>query len=444
MKLPENLSLDILDTHTSSRIYNWSFQFFKDWGLDSDYAHIINSIFILFVVAIFLLIIDFLARKILKGLLIRIIQRTTNAVDDLLIQNKTLNYICPLFPLIVGQNIVPIIFIGFPEWTETVNKILSILMIITIVLLINSLLMSFADILRKRKRFVDKPIDSYRQVFSIILYSIAGIGIFSVITGSSPWSFLVSLGAASAILMLVFKDTILGFVASIQVSSNDSLRLGDWIEMPKHNADGHVIEINLNTVKVQNWDMTISTIPTHLLITESLKNYRSMQASGGRRIKRAIHIKISSIRFLQAAEIQKLRQIELLRPYIDERQAEIDSYNENNHIDKSILVNGRNMTNIGLLREYILRYTQNNPKIHKEMLLFVRQMTPTEKGLPLELYMFSNEVGIVAYEKIMADIFDHVFASIPYFYLEVFELPASDDIRSLNLAKGMPVQPHTT
>src|SRR5690606_19939223 len=250
-------------------------------------------------------------------------------------------------------------------------------------------------------------------------------------TGKSPWAFLTAMGAASAVLMLVFKDTILGFVASIQVSTNDMVRVGDWIEMPKYGADGDVIEINLNTVKVQNWDKTITTIPTYYLITDSFKNWRGMQAAGGRRIKRAINIKISSIHYLKREEIDELKKIKLLVSYINQRQAEIDKYNEENFPDRSMPINGRNMTNIGMFRQYINLYVQNNPKIRQDMSILIRQLAPTEHGIPIELYMFTADIRWSVYEDIMSDICDHLLAAIKYFNLEVFEAPASDDIRYL-------------
>ncbi|GGH15369.1 hypothetical protein GCM10011418_17000 [Sphingobacterium alkalisoli] len=231
--------------------------------------------------------------------------------------------------------------------------------------------------------------------------------------------------------MLVFKDTILGFVASIQVSANDSVRVGDWIEMPKYGVDGDILQINLNNVRVQNWDKTIVTIPTYTLLSDSFKNYRGMQESGGRRIKRSIQIKISTIRYLRPEEIEKLKKIVLLAPYIAQRENEIAEYNAQNQIDQTVLVNGRRMTNVGLFRAYIKAYAQKNPDIHQGLTLMVRQLAPNEHGLPLELYMFTKGTEWAFFEDTMSDIFDHLFAAIKYFDLEVFELPASDDLRLL-------------
>jgi len=231
--------------------------------------------------------------------------------------------------------------------------------------------------------------------------------------------------------MLVFKDTILGLVASIQVSTNDSVRVGDWIEMPKHGADGDVIEINLNNIKVQNFDKTITTIPTYLLLSEAFKNWRGMQDAGGRRVKRALNVKISSIRFMTDEEINGLYKIEILKEFIDQRKTEIQQYNEVNQIDVNMPVNGRRMTNVGLFRAYITQYLRHNPNIHSGMTLMVRQLQPTEKGLPLELYMFTNSTVWGEYESIISNIFDHLFAAVKFFDLEIFESPASDDIRQV-------------
>jgi miniconductance mechanosensitive channel len=335
--------------------------------------------------------------------------------------------------LLLGM--VPTIFVDFPEFISLATTVLQIALVVGWVLVLRGVFRAIRDTLQSKKEFQDKPLDSYLQVAVILLFFVAGVVIFSLISGQSPWAFLGAFGAMSAVLMLVFKDTILGFVASIQVSTNDMVRVGDWIEMPKYGADGDVIEINLNTVKIQNWDKTISTIPTYYLITDSFKNWRGMQETGGRRIKRAINIKISSIRFLTEKEIQELTKIQLLKSYIEERQAQIDEYNAKTQADRSMLVNGRNMTNVGLFRQYINQMVQNHPLIRTDMTLLVRQLQPTQYGLPLELYMFVGDVRWATYENVMSDIFDHLLAVIKYFDLEVFESPASDDIRMWVQAK---------
>lgn len=433
MQLPSTDLLEKINKQSQSKIYDWSYQKFLQAGFNSEWSHTINSLFLLLIVIIILLTIDFITRKVVLTLVTRFITKSKNVIDDHLIKNKTLKYISHFIPLFIAQQISPIIFLGFPNWLKAINKGIEVLLVLIIMAIIHSALKIIRDILKTRKSFADKPLESYLQVAQIVLISIGGTIIFSILTGISPKTFLVSLGAASAVLILVFKDTILGFVASISVSANDSIRVGDWIEMPKHNADGSVIEINLNNVKVQNFDKTITTIPTHTLLIDSFKNYRGMQTSGGRRIKRAINIKISTIRFMTEEEIMDLEKIKLLKPFIEQRRLEINEYNIKSQADQTMPVNGRKMTNIGLFRAYITAYIRQNPNMHKEMISMVRQMDPTEHGVPLEIYVFTNDTRFEIYEGIRSDLFDHLFAAITFFKLEVFESPASDDLRNLRI-----------
>lgn len=433
MQLTTTEFLEKMNKQSQSKIYDWSYQKLLQAGFNSEWAHTINSLALLLVVILILLTIDFVARKVILSIVTRFITKSKNSIDDYLIKNKTLKYISHFIPLFIAQQISPIIFLGFPNWLSAINKGIEVLLVLNIMLIIHSVLKTVRDILKTRKSFVDKPLESYLQVSQIILICIGGTVVFSILTGISPKTFLVSLGAASAILILVFKDTILGFVASISVSANDSIRVGDWIEMPKHNADGTVIEINLNNVKVQNFDKTITTIPTHTLLIDSFKNYRGMQTSGGRRIKRAINIKISTIRFMTEEEIKDLEKIQILKPFIEQRRLEIEDYNNRSNADKSMPVNGRRMTNIGLFRAYATAYIKQNPNIHKDMICMVRQMDPSEHGVPLEIYVFTNDTRFEIYEGIRSDLFDHLFAAITYFKLEVFEGPASDDLRNLRI-----------
>lgn len=426
-------SVQFLDDKALHFMYSWCYQKVELIQLSSYYTHVVTSALLLLIIAICLLFIDFILRRILLRIVKSYIINSKTKLDDILVSNKVFDYGVHLIPLTIALNFFPFIFTGFPNLISGIIKLTNFVLIITVVLFLRSILKSLKDFAKTRPSLADKPLDSYFQVISITMYFFGGIAIFVLFTGKSPIDFLLSLGAASAILMLVFKDTIMGFVASIQVSSNDMIRVGDWIEMSKFGADGTVLEINLNTVKVQNFDKTITTIPTHLLISDSFKNYRGMQNSGGRRIKRSINIKISSIRFLEPEEIQELKKIRLLAPYIEERSEEIQKYNQETQADPSMPVNGRKMTNVGLFRAYVLRYAQQNPNIHKEHALMVRQLQPTEHGLPIELYMFTNDTRWVFYETILSDMFDHLFASTKFFKLEVFESPASDDLRNLKL-----------
>jgi miniconductance mechanosensitive channel len=267
-----------------------------------------------------------------------------------------------------------------------------------------------------REEYGDKPIESYSQVVLIILWVIGFMFIFAEVTGRS-----------------VFKDTILGFVASIQVSVNDIVRIGDWITFSKYGADGNVTEINLATVRVQNWDNTFTTIPTYSLISDSFQNWRGMQESPGRRIKRAIYIKQSSVKFLNQEDLQEFRKIKLVSGYIEHRQAEIDVYNNKNNIDKSLYLNGRNQTNLGVFRKYADAYLHEHSAINKDLYIIVRQLAPTAQGLPLEILCFSKDKRWENFEYITADIFDHLIAAVPFFDLKLFEAPSGDDIKNIKL-----------
>lgn len=421
--------MELLDENIQSDLYRSTLELVSQLGLSSYSTTVITTLLLSIALVIILYAIDFLLRKVLLLLLINMIQKSKTKIDDLLIKNRVLQFLTHIVPVIVAKEAIPLIFKGFPNWIKIAVQITDVVLVVTIGLFFNVIFRTFRDFLRSKKSFADKPIDSYLQVMNITLFFICGILIFSIVTGKSPITFLVSLGAASAVLMLVFKDSILGFVASIQVSMNDMVRVGDWIEMTKYGADGTVIEINLGTVKVQNFDKTITTIPTYALVSDSFRNYRGMQNAGGRRIKRSINVKMNSIRFLTEDEIEELKKIRMLYDFIVDRSNEIAQYNVSNKVDPTILANGRRMTNIGLFRQYIKTYTYNSPKIRKDLMFEVRQLQPTEHGLPIELFMFTNTTVWNEYEVIMADIFDHIIAVVPYFHLEIYESPSSDDMR---------------
>lgn len=420
--------------NSSNFIYQWTYDTLVGWGVPSSQVDLVNLLVLIGVLFIVLSIVYYLLRKFFVNTMAVVAKRSKTQFDDHLVRNRALAQLARLIPLIIAIQFIPVVFSAFPDWIAPVRKFFDIVIVVVWVMLFRAVFRSVRDHLRTKKGFVDKPLDSYLQVVNIFMFFVAGIIIFSMLTGQSPWAFLGALGAASAILLLVFKDTIMGFVASIQVSTNDMVRVGDWIEMPKYNADGDVIEINLNTVKVRNWDKTITTVPTHYLVTDSFKNWRGMQESGGRQIKRSISIKMSTIRYLEKDEIEQLKKIQLLRPFIEERQKEIEQFNAESEADPTMPVNGRRMTNVGLYRQYISLYTTNNPLIHKGYTMLVRQLQPKETGLPIELYMYTSDVRWGVYENVMADIFDHLLASVKFFGLEVFEAPAADDIRSLGLS----------
>ena len=352
------------------------------------------------------------------GLFTRITKRTKSTFDDILVLHnipKLISYFPALFVL---HKLVPDLFEN-QSWIENIFEALTVIVVIA---LVRSLLKSVRDYLKTLNSFKDKPIDSYIQVIMIILWFIGGIIILSILTGTEIGTFLTTLGALSAVLLFVFKDTILGFVASVQITINDTVRIGDWVSMPNNNADGNVLKISLSTVQIQNFDNTITSIPTYKLISDSFINWRGMSESNGRRIKRSLLIKIGSIRFLKENEIEPLKKIRLMQGVIKTKEGEIKFHNSNSDIDRTLLINGRNLTNIGLFRAYTEAYLNQHPMVNKEMTLMCRQLAPTSQGVPIEVYAFSKDKVWENYEHIVADIFDHLLASTEYFHLECFEL----------------------
>ncbi len=409
------------------KIFDWLYPLLRKIGLGDTLASYISLLFDIVLLCFIAYFIYVVFRLVLVTIMAVVAKKTKTNFDDLLVSNQTAKYIAHLIPFLFIYKSVPIILEDYVYWESIFGKMVGIYIIILSLWIIRSVLKAFRDYLKDQPRYSDKPIDSYVQVIMIVLW-IFGIGvIISKIFDITTNTLLASLGALSAIIILVFRDTILGFVASVQVSLNDMVRIGDWITFDKYGADGDVIEINLATVKVRNFDNTTTTIPTYSLISDSFRNWRGMLDSDGRRIKRHLLIKAKSIRFLTEDELQNLKKIQLISQYIDTRQEEINKYNRTYNVDKSLSINGRNMTNFGLFRKYITQYLEHYPGLNKNMILLCRQLQPTAHGIPLEIYTFSKDQRFEQYEYIMADIFDHIIASIVYFDLEIFELPTESN-----------------
>jgi len=390
-------------------------------GLSEGSAKYLNMFALLLALLLLVFIVDYLTRKILVNAFMRFSSRSKSNFDDILVTNKAPRNIAHIFPLLIALEFIPIVFSDFNVFENFVEKGLQVFAIILILWVVRSVLHTLRDYFKSLPSLNDKPIDSYIQVFMIFSWVVGIFSAFAIITGIPFIKFITGLGAASAIILLIFRDTILGFVASIQVSINNMVHIGDWITFEKYGADGDVIEISLATVKVQNFDKTITTIPTYALISDSFKNWRGMANSGGRRIKRAINIKLDSVKYLTKEEVEKLKSIELITSYLDKKQSEIESYNSKNNVDKNMMLNGRNLTNLGVFRKYIETYLENHSAINKDMMIMTRHLAPTAEGIPLEIYAFSSDKRWENYEYIMADIFDHVIASTTYFDLEIFE-----------------------
>lgn len=423
-----SLSTDTLQQLTPETIQQstykisiWSKQLLESWGIPESSVNLINLLLQLSIVILFIWVFQWVTQK-----LITLILKQTNKVEKFkisgfLIETKFPRYLALTAPLSWIRNSIPIVFEYYPGVITFISKATDLFIVWMLYWLVNSILKAFAKQLKTSSQYKDKPIDSYFQVIRILLVILAIGSTFTVLSGKELSTFFTAMGAASAIMMLVFKDTILGFVASIQVTTNDMVRIGDWITMPKYNADGNVMQITLTTVKVINFDKTISTIPTYALISDSFQNWRGMIESGGRRIKRPIAFKQSSFKFVSPKNLKYYKKIQSISQYIDERQALINKHNQDIGADTSITINGRNLTNIGLFRKYAEMYLKSHPDINKNMSIMVRHLAPTEKGLPLEIYCFTNTTVWLEYEGIMADIFDHLISAAKYFDLEVFE-----------------------
>ncbi|MCK0124071.1 mechanosensitive ion channel family protein [Gelidibacter sp. F2691] len=397
-------------------------EYFLELGFTDWWATLLNMLTLLLILGVFIFISDLLTRKILVQAFNRFAQRSSTQFDDFLVSHKTPRNLAHLVPLFLTITLFPVVFYDFPKFQAFFIIVLKVYGILLTIWIVRSVLRSLESYFKTLPRLRDKPIDSYIQVVMLFVWVIGIASILAALINLSFLKFFTTIGAASAILLLIFKDTILGFVASIQVAINDTLRIGDWITMDKYGADGDVIEINLSTVQVQNFDMTITNIPTYAIISESFKNWRGMQSSGGRRIKRSILIKSKSVHYLKDEEIENLKKIELISTYLSTKQKELLEYNTANNVDKTTLINGRNLTNLGVFRKYIQTYIERHSGINKEMTIMVRQLEPTSQGIPLEVYAFSSDKRWVNYEYIMSDIFDHVIAAITYFDLELFEL----------------------
>ena len=408
-------------SRSTNAISEWSIQLLTDSGIPENWVKYFNLLLLLSVLVLLVFMVQYLTRRILNAVLNRVSRLTGIEFLRHLSERRFPHYLAMIIPFSLVKGSIPIIFDHFPRTMVMVDKLVDIFLIFYVIWLISSIVNAFSDTLRSRPSLADKPLDSYVQVVKIILYAIGFIVLFSILTGQKPVVILGGLGAASAILMLIFKDTILGFVASMQVSTNDMVRIGDWITMPKYGADGDVIQITLTTVKIRNFDKTITTIPPYSLVSDSFQNWRGMVETGGRRVKRSIYVKQSSIRFLSDEEVKELLKVQVISQYIIARSQEIEAYNQSVGADKSLALNGRNLTNMGLFREYIKNWLSLHPDVHKEMLLLVRQLQPSSKGLPLELYFFTATTMWERYEDITSDVFDHVTAAAKFFSLELFE-----------------------
>jgi len=369
-----------------------------------------------------------IAKRFVLKYIFKLVRKTRVEWDNLILNERLLKRIAYIPPLLVLQQFVYLL----PDAGNFVSKILNSLLVLTVILILGSLINSLNSVYEKIPRFRDRPIKGYLQLVKIFIYIFGTIIVIGILAAKEPWTLITGLGALTAVIILVFRDTILSFVASIQISSYDLIKKGDWIEVPKYGADGDVIDIALHTVKVQNWDKTITVIPTYKLIEESFKNWRGMKETGGRRIKRSIYIDLSSVKFLDDDLFERLSKIQSLSEYLKTRKNEIEEYNKKYNIDVTVPVNGRRLTNIGTFRAYLKEYLNRRGDINTNLTFLVRQLDPGPNGLPVEIYVFANTTEWAKYEDIQSDVFDHIFAVVPHFGLKIFQNPTGNDFKKLS------------
>lgn len=401
------------------------------WGFSQSWADDLTSGIILVVILAIAFLGDAICRHIILTAVARLVKKTKATWDDIVFDRKVLTHVSHLVAPILLYILLPLAISNL-GLLSFIQRICMIYIIAVFLKFISSLLTALFHVYSEKEQFRDRPLKGLLQTVQVILFFIGGIIIVSILIDKSPMVLLTGLGASAAVLMLVFKDSIMGFVSGIQLSANNMLRVGDWIQMPKYGADGTVIEVTLNTVKVRNWDNTITTIPPYALVSDSFQNWRGMQESGGRRIKRSIRIDMNSVKFCTPEMLAKYKKIQLLKDYIEETEKIIEDYNKEHGIDNSILVNGRRQTNLGVFRAYLTNYLKSLPTVNQDLTCMVRQLQPTEQGIPLELYFFSAIKAWVPYEGVQADVFDHVLAIIPEFDLHVFQNPTGEDFRELS------------
>ena len=381
---------------------------------------------------------NFLAKRVILRFVSEVVRRTRNTWDDILVERRVFGRLSHLAPGVVIYALIPVALGEASPLAAAVQRLTIAYMILAGTATLYALLDALADISRSFASFSSVPVKSYSQLVKIFVFVVASIFVVATLLDKSPWGIVSGIGALTAVILLLFRDSILGLVATVQLSGNDMVRVGDWIEMPSYDADGDVIDMSLHTVKVQNWDKTITTIPTHALISQSFRNWRGMQESGGRRIKRSIFLDMNTVRFLDEEMLQKYRKFDYLKEYVESKLAEIEEYNRNHVRELSEVVNRRRLTNLGTFRAYVEIYLQRHPLISDDMTFLVRQLQPTDHGLPIEIYVFSQDTRWANYERIQADIFDHLLAVVPEFGLRVYQAPSGNDITAL----GDRLQPH--
>lgn len=415
-----------------SFIQRWIDDLLVRLGLTSAQADVTDQWAAFAVVLLIAVLVAWLCRYVLLRVVRRIVRQTRVTWDDIIFNDRVLKRFSHLLIPLILYIMLPAIFPAESGARHVMVRLTQVYIVVAILRLLSTLIRAVFDIAANRRAWQGKPIKGLRQTGQGIVYLIGSILIVSILMNRSPAILLTSLGASAAILMLIFRDSILGFVSGIQLSANDMLKVGDWIAMPKYGADGTVEEVSLTTVKIRNWDNTIVTLPPYLLVSDSFQNWEGMRASGGRRVKRSVNIDMASVRFCNSEMLDRYRGIALLRDYIEQTERRVEEYNAAHGIPPERSgADGMHQTNLGVFRAYLVNYLRDLETVNQKMTLMVRQLQPTETGLPMELYFFTNTVEWVAYEGIQSDVFDHVLAVIPTFDLRVFQNPSGSDVELL-------------
>ena len=395
------------------------------------YETLATNVITMAIICVIAIIAFYIFKYGLVRLITKLITKTKSNLDDVLIKHKLFNRIAYLLPAYLIYRLAPHALSDYPVVNSVVTTTFAVIMVTLITLIVMAIINSLLEIYHSFSVSRQIPIQGFAQVAKIITWLVALITIAALIIGESPLKLFAGLGAMTAVLMLVFKDPILGFVAGIQLSSNRMVGIGDWVDIPQHNASGDILEIGLTTVKVQNFDNTITTVPTQSLINDSFKNWRGMQESAGRRIKRSIFIDVNSIEFCNEESLKRYSKIDYIKEYIQAKHDEVKQYNQQSGTSEESRANGRRLTNIGTFRAYVLAYLKHHPQINQNLTILARQLAPTESGLPIEIYAFSADKNWANYEAIQADIFDHLFAVVSEFDLTLFQKPSGTDLRQI-------------
>ena len=410
-------------------IIQYAETFTEKIGFPSSTAVFLSVIISIVILLILSWLAYFLTWKIMRMTIIPVIKKSKTSFDDLLLKHRFFKRLAFFVPaLILFYLLNDALGISEGDLPVIVYKLLDTWIVVISIMIFSSILSTIRDYYQRYEISKERPIDSFIQVIKIIAYIIGILIVIGIFIDKDISTLLLSLGTMSAVLMLIFRDPILGFVGGLQLTFNEMVRIGDWISVPKYNADGVVLEITLTVVKVQNWDKTISMVPTYALVTNSFQNWRGMEESGGRRIKRSLNIDMDSVKFCTPEMLEKYGKIQILKPYLEKKEKEIEAYNKKNNIDPSVFVNGRRQTNLGIFRAYLKAYLKHRQDINFSMTFLVRHLQPTEKGLPIEIYLFTKTTAWADYEDIQADIFDHILAAVSQFDLKVYQYPSNSAV----------------